>query len=83
YFLKTQRRKFGPKCIFNHPKDKLALSALENGDGSALPERPSKPPSGVENGDGGQMDALTGGTNGNFHFTPAMLHNSKGLPTRP
>ena len=39
----------------------------------------------VENGDGGQMEALT---NGNLalmkqQFTPAMLHNSKGLPVRP
>ncbi|KAI3768995.1 hypothetical protein L6452_00091 [Arctium lappa] len=108
YFLKTQRCRYGPKCRFNHPKDKIALSALENADGSALPERPSEPPcvfymktgqckfgstckfhhpkdilitAGVENGNGGQMEAITGGTHVNF--TPAMLHNSKGLPIRP
>ncbi|KAL6206197.1 hypothetical protein ACLB2K_023446 [Fragaria x ananassa] len=45
YFLKTQRCKFGLKCKFNHPKDKLATAgASENGDVNALPERPSEPP---------------------------------------
>ncbi|XP_057986035.1 zinc finger CCCH domain-containing protein 37-like isoform X2 [Hevea brasiliensis] len=42
YFLKTQRCKYGSKCKFNHPKDKLALDGLENTDVSALPERPSE-----------------------------------------
>ncbi|XP_017980656.1 PREDICTED: zinc finger CCCH domain-containing protein 37 isoform X2 [Theobroma cacao] len=37
YFLKTQRCKFGSKCKFNHPKDKLAISV------AVLPERPSEP----------------------------------------
>nr|XP_043622252.1 zinc finger CCCH domain-containing protein 37 [Erigeron canadensis] len=108
YFLKTQTCKFGPRCRFNHPKDKSA----ENNDGS-LPERPSEPPcvfymktgickfgstckfhhpkdisiptAGAENGHGGH--ATTGGTNGNLTpsvplFTPALMHNSKGLPIR-
>ncbi|KAL6206193.1 hypothetical protein ACLB2K_023442 [Fragaria x ananassa] len=45
YFLKTQRCKFGLRCKFNHPKDKLATGgASENGDVNALPERPSEPP---------------------------------------
>ncbi|KAH9646079.1 zinc finger CCCH domain-containing protein 37 [Citrus sinensis] len=45
YFLKTQRCKFGSKCKFNHPKDKLIGSSDSgNGDVSALPERPSEPP---------------------------------------
>ncbi|XP_004293865.1 PREDICTED: zinc finger CCCH domain-containing protein 43-like [Fragaria vesca subsp. vesca] len=48
YFLKTQRCKFGLKCKFNHPKDKLATAgASENGDVNALPERPSEPPCAV------------------------------------
>ncbi|PRQ30275.1 putative transcription factor C3H family [Rosa chinensis] len=41
YFLKTQRCKFGLRCKFNHPKDKLATAcASENGDVYALPETP-------------------------------------------
>ncbi|KAM7492867.1 hypothetical protein LguiA_035788 [Lonicera macranthoides] len=45
YFLKTQRCKFGLRCKFNHPKDKLVpLGALESVDVSILPERPSEPP---------------------------------------
>ncbi|EOY14328.1 Floral homeotic protein isoform 4 [Theobroma cacao] len=44
YFLKTQRCKFGSKCKFNHPKDKLAISgAFENIQVAVLPERPSEP----------------------------------------
>ncbi|MFS7946567.1 putative transcription factor C3H family [Helianthus anomalus] len=112
YFLKTQACKFGPKCKFNHPKDKIvSSSALENTDGSELPERPSEPQCGFymktgvckfgsscrfdhpknisitiaegEDGNGGQMAA-----NGKLApsiptFTPATLHNSKGLSIRP
>ncbi|MFQ6650364.1 hypothetical protein Gotur_023225, partial [Gossypium turneri] len=45
YFLKTQRCKFGSKCKFNHPKDKLdAPGDSENLTVSGLPERPSEPP---------------------------------------
>lgn len=45
YFLKTQRCKFGSKCKFNHPKDKLdAPGESENLTVSGLPERPSEPP---------------------------------------
>ncbi|XP_024021124.1 zinc finger CCCH domain-containing protein 37 isoform X1 [Morus notabilis] len=45
YFLKTQRCKFGLRCKFNHPKDKLAAEgASENGDVTGLPERPSEAP---------------------------------------
>ncbi|KAJ9562974.1 hypothetical protein OSB04_008134 [Centaurea solstitialis] len=67
FYMKTGQCKFGVTCKFNHPKDILITA-------------------GVENGDGGQMEALTGGINGNLQplqFTPAMLHNSKGLPIRP
>ncbi|KAK4439512.1 Zinc finger CCCH domain-containing protein 37 [Sesamum alatum] len=45
YFLKTQRCKFGIRCKFNHPKDRIAPpGAPEDGDVSVLPERPSEPP---------------------------------------
>ncbi|CAA0818050.1 Zinc finger CCCH domain-containing protein 37 [Striga hermonthica] len=45
FFLKTQRCKFGIKCKFNHPKDRIAPpGAMEEGDVSVLPERPSEPP---------------------------------------
>ncbi|XP_068665207.1 zinc finger CCCH domain-containing protein 8 [Aristolochia californica] len=50
YFLKTQKCKFGSKCKFNHPKDKVenATCSIEGvseiSDKSLLPERPSEPP---------------------------------------
>ncbi|KAL6567594.1 RNA-binding, Nab2-type zinc finger [Orobanche gracilis] len=45
YFLKTQRCKFGIRCKFNHPRDKIIPpGAFEGGDVSFLPERPSEPP---------------------------------------
>ncbi|KAL3627181.1 Zinc finger CCCH domain-containing protein 37 [Castilleja foliolosa] len=44
FFLKTQRCKFGARCKFNHPKDRIPPSgALEDGDAFVLPERPSEP----------------------------------------
>ncbi|XVF57063.1 hypothetical protein PTKIN_Ptkin06aG0173400 [Pterospermum kingtungense] len=43
YFLKTQRCKFGSKCKFNHPKDKLATFG-DSENIQVLPERPSEPP---------------------------------------
>ncbi|KAL6562392.1 RNA-binding, Nab2-type zinc finger [Orobanche gracilis] len=45
YFLKTQRCKFGIRCKFNHPRDKIiSPGAFEGGDVSFLPQRPSEPP---------------------------------------
>ncbi|KAL6269781.1 hypothetical protein ACE6H2_026692 [Prunus campanulata] len=45
YFIKTQRCKFGMRCKFKHPKDKLSAAvASENPDVFALPERPAEPP---------------------------------------
>ncbi|KAI3456631.1 hypothetical protein Pfo_013294 [Paulownia fortunei] len=45
YFLKTQRCKFGIRCKFNHPKDRIVPpGAPEDGDVNVLPERPSEPP---------------------------------------
>ncbi|KAL2245066.1 UNVERIFIED_CONTAM: Zinc finger CCCH domain-containing protein 37 [Sesamum indicum] len=43
YFLKTQRCKFGIRCKFNHPKDRIAPPGAPE-DGDILPERPSEPP---------------------------------------
>lgn len=44
YFLKTTRCKFGLRCKFNHPKDKIVNSSLGDTGSSALPERPTEPP---------------------------------------
>lgn len=45
YFIKTQKCKFGPRCKFNHPKERIApLGVAENADPSQLPQRPSEPP---------------------------------------
>ncbi|KAM7492869.1 hypothetical protein LguiA_035790 [Lonicera macranthoides] len=117
YFLKTQKCKFGLRCKFNHPKDKLApLGGLEDADVSLLPERPSEPPCAfymktgkckfgstckfhhpkdiliplAQHGNGciGQNEVVKHETTGDLDpvkplFTPALLHNSKGLPVRP
>ncbi|XP_059661902.1 zinc finger CCCH domain-containing protein 37 isoform X2 [Cornus florida] len=114
YFLKTQRCKFGLRCKFNHPKDKiLSLGALENADVSVLPERPSEPPcafymktgnckfgatcrfhhpkdiqipaAGQENGNSVQTELAANSDAYGVKqlFTPALLHNTKGLPVRP
>ncbi|KAK9143276.1 hypothetical protein Syun_012676 [Stephania yunnanensis] len=48
YFLKTIKCKFGFRCKFNHPKDKLNSLGAEV-DISLLPERPSEPPCLVNN----------------------------------
>ncbi|MQL75620.1 hypothetical protein Taro_008002 [Colocasia esculenta] len=115
YFMKTQRCKFGVRCKFNHPKDKLS----EVADISTLPERPSQPicsyyaktgkckfgancifhhpkdlqipSSGQDPGSGEQAEiAVIDETESSDSiamkpapFTPALLHNSKGLPIRP
>ncbi|GAA0143517.1 RNA metabolism protein [Lithospermum erythrorhizon] len=45
FFLKTARCKFGLRCKFNHPKDKVVNSSLiGDSSSSALPERPTEPP---------------------------------------
>ncbi|XP_052207309.1 zinc finger CCCH domain-containing protein 37 [Diospyros lotus] len=115
YFLKTQKCKFGLRCKFNHPRDKILLSdAQDSAILSALPERPTEPPcafymktgkckfganckfhhprdlllpSGQDDVNDGQNliaadnDGPIG--EGKQIFTPALLHNSKGLPIRP
>ncbi|KAJ4980754.1 hypothetical protein NE237_031591 [Protea cynaroides] len=121
YFLKTQKCKFGSRCKFNHPNDKIASAvSSENVDASVLPERPSEPPcafylktgkckfglnckfdhpknitipsAGQENDseqtasvvkDGGTTTGDAKSVKPFVPFTPALLHNSKGLPVRP
>ncbi|KAI6691698.1 hypothetical protein NL676_028526 [Syzygium grande] len=43
YFLKTQTCKFGLRCKFNHPRDKIIPLGTSD-DTSTLPERPTEPP---------------------------------------
>ncbi|XP_010260865.1 PREDICTED: zinc finger CCCH domain-containing protein 37 isoform X2 [Nelumbo nucifera] len=118
YFLKTQKCKFGFRCKFNHPKDKI--DSLVGSEAVELPERPSEPTcafymktgkckfgasckfhhpkdiqipvSGQENGNGEETETVTindetMAADVNLKpfvpFTPALLHNSKGLPIRP
>ncbi|XP_010913403.1 zinc finger CCCH domain-containing protein 8 isoform X1 [Elaeis guineensis] len=124
YYMKTQKCKFGSRCKFNHPKDKLNASADEVGgegtENSVLPERPSEPlcsfyaktgkckfgpnckfhhpkdlkipPDGEDTDKMGEMeseknDGSAGGdpklAKAHVSITPALLHNSKGLPIRP
>ncbi|KAG8385939.1 hypothetical protein BUALT_Bualt03G0097300 [Buddleja alternifolia] len=112
YFLKTLRCKFGIRCKFNHPQDKIAaLGASGEGDVSFLPERPSEPPcafymktgqckfgptckfhhpkgvqiqsAGEENGTEVQNKIFGDAQPAQTSFTPALLHNTKGLPIRP
>ncbi|KAJ4829705.1 Zinc finger CCCH domain-containing protein 37 [Turnera subulata] len=119
YFLKTQRCKYGVKCKFNHPKQKMALGTTETSDVSTLPERPTEPPcafymktgkckfgatckfnhpkdvqiplSGQGNGtiekteSAVTIEGMAGEVNGvkaSVSVTPALFHNSKGLPLR-
>ncbi|XP_072981539.1 zinc finger CCCH domain-containing protein 8 [Typha angustifolia] len=128
YYMKTQKCKFGSRCKFNHPKDKLngvmgetGGEGTENLDNSILPERPSEPPcsfymktgkckfganckfnhpkdilmppNGQDTDTKGKLEAAEQddfSADGDSQpsrtyvpFTPALLHNSKGLPVRP
>ncbi|XP_038981279.1 zinc finger CCCH domain-containing protein 37-like isoform X2 [Phoenix dactylifera] len=123
YYMKTQKCKFGYRCKFHHPKDKLHASAGEVGgegtENSVLPVRPSEsscwfyamtgkckfgpnckfhhpkdlkiPSHGEDTDNTGQMelekdDGAAGGdpklAKAHIPITPALLHNSKGLPIR-
>ncbi|KAK6124560.1 hypothetical protein DH2020_041708 [Rehmannia glutinosa] len=61
--------------------------ALEDGDVSVLPERPSEPPcailAGEENGTVVQNIIFGDAKTAQPPVSPALLHNSKGLPVRP
>ncbi|GJT29096.1 zinc finger CCCH domain-containing protein 37 isoform X2 [Tanacetum coccineum] len=70
FYMKNGVCKYGSACKFHHPKD---ISVATGGAGNA---------------NGGQIEGITGGTAGSLApstppFTPALLHNSKGLPIRP
>ncbi|KAK2971271.1 hypothetical protein RJ640_005100 [Escallonia rubra] len=69
FYTKTGKCKFGATCKFHHPKDIFIPSV------------------GQENGGGGQAQAVKNEPIGDMNpvkplFTPALLHNSKGLPIR-
>lgn len=111
YYMKTLKCKFGVRCKFNHPKDKIDGIS----DPSVLPERPTEPlctfysktgkckfganciynhpkdlqipASGLDSNAEKTTAVTTDGESDplkdNTPFTPALLHNSKGLPIRP
>lgn len=68
--MKTGKCKFGTTCKFHHPKD-IMIPLAQHGNGST-----------------GQNEVVKRETTGDLDpvkplFTPALLHNSKGLPVRP
>ncbi|KAL5989913.1 Zinc finger CCCH domain-containing protein [Asimina triloba] len=71
YFMKTGQCKFGANCKYHHPKD------IE------IPSGGQDPSSGEHNVTAAEDDAATGDVKKFAPFTPALLHNSKGLPIRP
>ncbi|KAL7088394.1 hypothetical protein ACP275_13G124900 [Erythranthe tilingii] len=72
YFLKTQRCKFGIRCRFNHPKDRIVSLGATEDDGTYLPERPSEPPCAF------YMKT------GSCKFGPTCkFHHPKGVPIQP
>lgn len=118
FFIKTKQCKYGLRCKFNHPKDKLVTLDTTSAEISNLPDRPAEPPcafymktgickfgatckfhhpkdivlqtaeqgntSAGQNVTAAIPDATTGQVNqANPPITPALYHNSKGLPVRP
>ncbi|XP_020571424.1 zinc finger CCCH domain-containing protein 37-like isoform X1 [Phalaenopsis equestris] len=119
YFLKTQTCKYGSKCKFNHPREKLSASitvaeSIEFPFNSELPERPSEAvctfyaktgkckfganckfhhPKGIQIQSAGKDTGYPEKNESTTYnadaaktfvsFSPAFLHNSKGLPIRP
>lgn len=72
FYVKTGNCKFGVNCKFHHPKDIQILSGEENGNSEQT------------------LIAKTEERIGDFKlvkppvsFSPALMHNSKGLPIRP
>ncbi|ONK69920.1 uncharacterized protein A4U43_C05F28230 [Asparagus officinalis] len=68
FYSKTGKCKFGANCKFHHPKDLEIPSSGQNA--GALQQ--------VESAGGDSVPAKTFAP-----FTPALVHNSKGLPIRP
>lgn len=74
FYLKTGNCKFGVNCKFHHPRGIQILSGEENGNSEQTLIEAKK----------------TEGRIGDFmlakplvSFSPALIHNSKGLPIRP
>ncbi|KAF8412618.1 hypothetical protein HHK36_000587 [Tetracentron sinense] len=75
YYMKTGKCKFGVSCKFHHPKDiQIPSTEQENGIGEQTES--------VVKGDGMTTEDAKP-VNPFVSFTPALLHNSKGLPIRP
>ncbi|KAI5579142.1 hypothetical protein BDE02_08G071800 [Populus trichocarpa] len=74
FYMKTGICKFGATCKFHHPKDiQISLAGQGNDDGV---QTNSVVDNGGITGDVNVIKALVS-------VTPALLHNSKGLPMRP
>uniref|UniRef100_A0A1D1Z012 Zinc finger CCCH domain-containing protein 37 n=1 Tax=Anthurium amnicola TaxID=1678845 RepID=A0A1D1Z012_9ARAE len=72
FYAKTGKCKFGANCIFHHPKDLEIPSSGQDA-------------SSAEQADNGLKDGIAVGDSEAVKlgpFTPALLHNSKGLPIR-
>ncbi|XP_077226927.1 floral homeotic protein (HUA1) [Tasmannia lanceolata] len=75
FYMKTGKCKFGANCKFHHPKDIQIPSAGHN------PSTGEQNELAVKDGEAAAGDANPVKTF--VPFTPALLHNSKGLPIRP
>ncbi|OAY82780.1 Zinc finger CCCH domain-containing protein 8 [Ananas comosus] len=74
FYAKTGKCKFGANCKFHHPKDiQIPLSGEDAG--------------ATVKAEAAEIDGLAGGdsmlTMTHVTITPALFHNSKGLPIRP
>nr|CAD1824035.1 unnamed protein product [Ananas comosus var. bracteatus] len=74
FYAKTGKCKFGANCKFHHPKDiQIPLSGEDVG--------------ATVKAEAAEIDGLAGGdsmlTTAHVTITPALFHNSKGLPIRP
>ena len=68
--MKTGKCKFGATCKFHHPKDIQILSTGKNNADCELVET------------GAKGAGTTGDVKLPVSVTPALLHNTKGLPVR-
>ncbi|KAG8657538.1 zinc finger CCCH domain-containing protein 37 isoform X2 [Manihot esculenta] len=73
FYMKTGKCKFGATCKFHHPKDIQILSGQENGN-------TLKNESAVKIDD--EISGHVNVANASISSTPALFHNSKGLPIR-
>lgn len=73
--MKTGKCKFGATCKFHHPKD-IQISSVGQDAGSGEQNESA-------NGGGEAVIGDLQPAKAFVPFTPALLHNSKGLPIRP